>query len=158
MAQTTPSESVRCRPWCFRLQMNPRATRNKSPCKEVVLILAPLVCSCGHPTECRSSIQEREVGLHPGIVLDCHLAVSRPLRETLPSPSRTAFPACGILPPPRSGQASVDETEHFPQNREPRVATKVFGIIPNTVRLSSGLSIQLRRNPPPLIDWCRLHR
>src|SRR5579871_4780056 len=98
MAQTTPSESVRCRPWCFRLQMNPRATRNKSPCKEVVLILAPLVCSCGHPTECRSSIQEREVGLHPGIVLDCHLAVSRPfVRPCHPLPEPLSPPAASFL-------------------------------------------------------------
>jgi hypothetical protein len=46
----------------------------------------------------------------------------------VPSFPRTPFLACGILPPLRSGQLSLDEAEHFLQNRIAIVATLSDGV------------------------------
>jgi len=62
---------------------------------------------------------------------------------------RTPFSASSILPSLRSGQVSLDEAEHFLHNRDASVATLRWcsGPSRNAVRIPSGISVRLRRNP-----------
>ena len=72
------------------------------------------------------------------------------------------FSASGALPPLRSGQGSLDETEHFPaQSRsQRRYAPTVFGIIPERRSASLRTSVHLRRNPhlPICAEFTRMPR
>ena len=65
---------------------------------------------------------------------------------------RTPFSASSILPSLRFGQVSLDEAEHFLHNRDASVATLRWcsGSSRNAVRLPSGTSVQLHRNPQKL--------
>jgi hypothetical protein len=72
---------------------------------------------------------------------------------------RTPFSASGILPSLRSGQASLDEAEHFLHNRSASVATLRWcsGSSRNAVRNHPGFSVRLHRNPQ-LAAVVREHR
>jgi hypothetical protein len=69
--------------------------------------------------------------------------------QDVPSFPRAPFLAAGILPTLRSGQVFLDEAEHFLHNRVASVARLRWcsGSSRNAVRLPSGTSVQLHRNP-----------
>ena len=76
----------------------------------------------------------------------------------------TPFSASGILPPLRSGQVSLDETEYFPakSRSQRRYAPMVFGIIPerrsNSLRNKRSASPESPRSvPEPRLQGIRDH-
>jgi hypothetical protein len=63
--------------------------------------------------------------------------------------ARTLFLASGALPPLRSGQVFLDEAEHFLPIEGP-ASLRSENCSPsarNAVRVPSGISVRLRRNP-----------
>ena len=76
-------------------------------------------------------------------------------RDRCPFP-RTPFPACGRLPPLRSGLGFLDQAEHFPHNQKASVATlrigvrdqpgMLFGFSPEWCSTSLRNAVRLRRN------------
>jgi hypothetical protein len=67
----------------------------------------------------------------------------------VPSFPHAPFLACGAVPSLRYGEFFLDEAEHFLHNRDTSVATLrgCSGSSRNAVRLPSGISVRLRRNP-----------